>query len=59
MGKTRQIAFFATEEEYRDFCWVKAKMERNTNADTVRAMLKLCKKILLQNTAIAVKTEGN
>lgn len=59
MNKTRQISFFATEEEYKEFCLVKEKLERHTNADTVRAMLKLCKKILLQNTAIAVKTEGN
>ena len=59
MSKTRQISIFATEEEYRDFCLVKAKLERNTNADTVRAMLKLCKKILLQNTAIAVMEKKN
>ena len=45
----KQITFYANEQEAKDFAEVRKALERNSDADTVRAMLSLTKKILLQN----------
>ena len=45
----KQITFYANENEQRDFERVRAALERNSDAVTVRAMLSLCKKFLIKN----------
>lgn len=51
---TKQISIFANEQELKDFLFIKEKLNRKTESDTVRAMISLCKKILTQNSAIAL-----
>ena len=40
----KQITFYANEQEAKDFAEVRKALERNSDADTVRAMLSLTKK---------------
>lgn len=54
---TKQISIFANEQELKDFLFIKEKLNRKTESDTVRAMISLCKKILTQNSAIALIEE--
>ena len=49
----KQIAFVANEQEQRDFEQIRAVLERNSDADTIRAMISFCKKNLLQNVDIS------
>lgn len=53
MKKRLHISYYADERESEDFELVKRAMERRTNSDAIRAMIRLCKKILAQNGAIA------
>lgn len=48
------ISIFADEQEFKDFQFVKEKLERKTDADTVRAMISFCKKFLGQNIATRI-----
>ena len=50
--RTRQLSIFADEQELKDFEFVKEQLERKTDSDTIRAMIKLCKKFLLRNVSI-------
>ena len=52
--KKKQIVLFAGQNELKDFEFVKKILSRKTDSDTIRAMIVLCKKILKENTAIAV-----
>lgn len=52
--KKKQIVLFADQNELKDFEFVKKILSRKTDSDTIRAMIVLCKKILKENTAIAV-----
>lgn len=54
---TKQISIFANEQELKDFLFIKEKLDRKTESDTVRAMISLCKKILTQNSAMALIEE--
>lgn len=57
---TKQISIFANEQELKDFQFIKEKLERNSDSDTVRAMISLCKKILENNiTTATIKTHAN
>lgn len=53
MAKRKHISYFPNEQEAKDFEEVKAALERNSNSDTVRAMIRFCKKNLVKNGAIA------
>ena len=50
---TKQILIFANEQELKDFQFIKERLERNSDSDTVRAMISMCKKILEKNVATA------
>lgn len=50
---TKQISIFANEQELKDFQFIKERLERNSDSDTVRAMISMCKKILEKNVATA------
>lgn len=50
---TKQITLFANEQELKDFQFVKSKLERKSDSDTVRVMISLCKKILENNISFA------
>lgn len=52
----KQITFYANEQEQRDFEQIRQVLERNSDADTVRAMLSYCKKNLLKTIDISIKT---
>lgn len=52
----KQITFYANEQEKKDFELVKKILERNSDADTVRAMLSYCKKNLTKNIDIPIQT---
>lgn len=51
----KQITFYANEQEAKDFAEVRKALERNSDADTVRAMLSFCKKNLIKNIDISIK----
>lgn len=55
----KQISIYANEQELNDFQLIKERLERKSDSDTVRAMISLCKKILLQNDAIAITQQQN
>ena len=55
----KQISIYANEQELNDFQLIKERLERKSDSDTVRAMISLCKKILLQNDAIAITRQQN
>ena len=46
MKKRLHISFYPDERESQDFEQIKHAMERRTNSDTVRAMIRFCKKNL-------------
>ena len=46
MKKRLHISYYPDERESEDFELVKRAMERRTNSDTVRAMIRFCKKNL-------------
>ena len=46
---TKTIALFATPDEYKDFLFIKTHLERNSDADTIRAMISYCKKNFTKN----------
>lgn len=50
---TKQISIFADERELQDFKFIKEKLNRKSDSDTIRAMISLCKKILENNITIA------
>ena len=52
--KKKQIVLFTDQSELKDFEFIKKMLNRKTDSDTIRAMIALCKKILKENTAIAV-----
>ena len=52
----KPITIFADEQEFKDFQFIKEKLDRKTESDTVRAMISLCKKILEQNVYIPITT---
>ena len=51
----KQITFYANEQEQKDFAEIRQIFERNSDADTVRAMLSFCKKKLTKNFDISNK----
>ena len=53
MKKRLHISYYPDEQESKDFEAIKQALERRTNSDTVRAMIRFCKKNLLKNGAIA------
>ena len=53
MKKRQHISFYPDDAEYQDFERIKQALERRTNSDAIRAMIRLCKKILAQSGAIA------
>ena len=53
------MVIYANEQELNDFQLIKERLERKSDSDTVRAMISLCKKILLQNDAIAITRQQN
>ena len=53
MTKRKHISYFPNDQEAADFEAVRLALERNSNSDTVRAMVRICKKILAQKGAIA------
>lgn len=55
---TKQISFYANEQEMQDFLLIKQLLMRKTDSDTLRTMIKICKKILHNNTAIAVSEKS-
>ncbi|MBQ9088630.1 MAG: hypothetical protein IJY46_07610 [Lentisphaeria bacterium] len=42
----KTITLFANEKEANDFAEIRRRLERNSDADTVRAMISFCKKNL-------------
>ena len=52
MTKKKQISLYTTEQELTDLNFIREKLERNTESDTIRAMIRMVKKILKQNIAI-------
>ena len=46
MEKRQHISFYPDEQEARDFEELKSAFERRSNSDTVRAMIRFCKKNL-------------
>lgn len=55
----KQISIFANEQELADFKLIKEKLNRKTDSDTIRVMIRLVKKNLLKNISIAtIKTRG-
>lgn len=56
---TKQISIFANEQELKDFQFIKEKLERNSDSDTVRAMISLCKKILEGNIGKPINNTAN
>lgn len=52
----KPITIFADEQELKDFLFIKEKLDRKTESDTVRAMISLCKKILEQNICMPIIT---
>ena len=55
----KQISIFANEQELNDFQFIKEKLERKSDSDTIRAMISLCKKILCKNITIATTQQQN
>lgn len=53
MIKRQHISYYPDEQEAEDFEAIKAAFERRTNSDTIRAMIRFCKKNLPQIGAIA------
>ena len=43
---TKQLSFYANEQEMQDFLLIKQLLMRKTDSDTLRTMIKICKKIL-------------
>lgn len=56
MAKRQHISFFPDEHEAADFEKLKEAFERRTNSDTVRAMIRFCKKNLPQIVDISTTT---
>ena len=56
MVKRQHISYYPDEQESKDFEAVKAAFERKTNSDTVRAMIRFCKKNLPQIIGVPIKT---
>lgn len=52
----KPITIFADEQEFKDFLFIKEKLDRKTESDTIRAMISLCKKILEQNICMPIIT---
>lgn len=46
--KKKPLTMYANESELKDFEWVKQVLERNSESDTIRAMISFCKKNLSQ-----------
>lgn len=55
---TKQLSFYANEQEMQDFLLIKQLLMRKTDSDTLRTMIKICKKILHNNTAIAISEKS-
>ena len=56
MVKRQHISYYADEQESKDFEAIKEAFERRTNSDTIRAMIRFCKKNLPQIIAVPIKT---
>ena len=48
MVKRQHISYYPDEQEAQDFEAIKQAFERRTNSDTIRAMIRFCKKNLPQ-----------
>ena len=55
---TKQLSFYANEQETQDFLLIKQLLMRKTDSDTLRTMIKICKKILHNNTAIVISEKS-
>ena len=53
MKKKKLIAIHATAKEYADFLFIQEKLERSSEAETLRAMISMVKKILSSNIDIS------
>ena len=56
MVKRQHISYYPDEQEAEDFEAIKAAFERRTNSDTVRAMIRFCKKNLPQIIGMPIKS---
>lgn len=56
MIKRQHISYYPDEQEAEDFEAIKAAFERRTNSDTVRAMIRFCKKNLPQIIGMPIST---
>lgn len=55
MTKKKQISLYTTEQELTDLSFIREKLERNSDSDTIRAMIRMVKKILERNITIEIK----
>lgn len=55
MTNRQHISYYADEQEVREFEEVKAALERRSNSDTIRAMVRFVKKFLPKNGGISPK----
>lgn len=53
MKKKKLIAIHATAREYADFLFIQEKLERSSEAETLRGMISMVKKILSGNADIS------
>ena len=56
MVKRQHISYYPDEQEAEDFEAIKVAFERRTNSDTIRAMIRFCKKNLPQIVNISTMT---
>ena len=57
MEKRQHISFYPDEQEARDFEALKSAFERRSNSDTVRAMIRFCKKNLPRIIGMPIAAE--
>ncbi len=55
MVKRQHISYYPDEQEAKDFEAIKQALERRTNSDTIRAMIRFCKKNLPQIIDMPIK----
>lgn len=55
--KKKQVALFLDENEINDFEFIKKRLCRKTDSDTIRAMIIFCKKNFVKNGSIAPDAE--
>ena len=57
MVRRQHISYYANEQESRDFEEIKEAFERRSNSDTIRAMIRFCKKNLQKKFTIAAEPQ--